>query len=214
MTTPEADRELPAAEGAIEHETVVDLSDPPVRSKRWRVALLAALFFGSLVIMHVTGLSDYVSVERVRAFMESAGAWGFAGFVALFAAGELVHVPGLVFVGAASIAYGQVLGIAASYTGAMTSVATSFLVVRGIGGQPLGEVQRPILRKLLARLETHPIRTIAILRLIFFMSPALNYGLAMSKVRMRDYLIGSAIGLLLPIPLSVLFFDWLAAYVL
>lgn len=210
MSTP--DRESDAEEGAIEHETVVDAA--PSRAKRWRMVALAVFFFGSLAAVKLTGLDDYLDVERVRTFMESTGAWGFAGFVVLFAVGELMHVPGLVFVGAASIAYGEALGIGASYTGAMVSVATSFVVVRAIGGQPLGDVRRPWMRKILARLETHPITTVAILRLLFFMSPALNYALAMSKLRMREYVIGSAIGLSIPIPAAVLVFDRLAAYLL
>lgn len=212
MSSPETER---PAEGAVEHETVIDRAEgPAARAKRWRIALLALLFFGSLAAVKLTGLDDYVDVEGVRRMMESAGAWGFVAFVVLFAVGELMHVPGLVFVGAASIAYGEVLGIAASYTGAMVSVTASFVVVRAIGGQPLGDIKRPFMRKMLARLETQPIRTVALLRLLLFMAPALNYGLAMSRVRLREYVIGSAIGLLLPIPIVVLVFDWLAARLL
>lgn len=212
MSSPETES---PAEGAVEHETVIDRAEgPAARAKRWRIALLALLFFGSLAAVKLTGLDEYVDVEGVRRMMESAGAWGFVAFVVLFAVGELMHVPGLVFVGAASIAYGEVLGIAASYTGAMVSVTASFVVVRAIGGQPLGDIKRPFMRKMLARLETQPIRTVALLRLLLFMAPALNYGLAMSKVRLREYVIGSAIGLLLPIPIVVLVFDWLAARLL
>ncbi|HEY8427369.1 MAG TPA: VTT domain-containing protein [Sandaracinaceae bacterium] len=197
------------AEPSIEHETAVV---PPARSQRARTALLVIFFVGSLAAAKLTGLDEHLDVERVRAFMDSAGALGFLAFLAIFTIGELLHVPGLVFVGAASIAYGEVLGIAAGYTGAMVSVATSFLVVRAIGGQPLGDVKRPWMRTILARLEARPIRTVALLRLVFFMSPALNYGLAMSPVRLREYLIGSALGLAIPIPAAVLFFDWLARW--
>lgn len=195
-----------------EHETVVDeVGDPPARAKRWRIGLLAALFLGSLAIAKLTGLEEYADVERVRALMDSAGAWGVIAFVASFAVGELLHIPGLVFVGAASIAYGQGYGTLAAYVGAMASVTLSFLVVRAVGGQPLGDVRRPFMRKMLARLETRPILTVAVLRGVFWMSPALNYGLAMTKVRLREYLIGSALGLAIPIPIFVFFFEWIAA---
>jgi uncharacterized membrane protein YdjX (TVP38/TMEM64 family) len=52
---------------------------------------------------------------------------------------------------------------------------------------------------------------VAILRLILWMAPPLNYALAMSAVRFRDYVIGSALGLLIPIALASLFFDWVVA---
>ncbi|MCB9597925.1 MAG: TVP38/TMEM64 family protein [Sandaracinaceae bacterium] len=186
----------------------VDASAPAKRSSRLRLLALAAFFVGSLAIAKLTGLSDAIDVETIRRWMDAAGPLGFVGFVVAFAVGELMHVPGVVFVGAASVAYGNVLGSLAAYLGALASITASFYVVRTIGGQPLGEVQRPVVRKILARLDEHPIATIAILRFIFWMAPALNYGLAMSKVRFRDYFIGSALGLVIPIPLVVVFFDW------
>lgn len=195
-----------------EQETFVDLKAR--RNKRLRMAALALFFVGSIVLAKVTGLDEYLDVETVRAMMESAGVLGFLAFLGVFCVGELLHVPGLVFVGAASIAYGSVLGIGAGYLGALLSVTVSFLVVRTIGGQPLADVKRPFMVKILARLETHPIATIAVLRLLFWLSPPLNYGLAMSKVTLRDYLVGSALGLLVPIPMAVLAFDWLAGFLL
>ncbi|HHH27525.1 MAG TPA: TVP38/TMEM64 family protein [Polyangiaceae bacterium] len=197
MTEPESAEQAPA---------------PPEKEKkssRWRLIALAVFFFGSLALAKVTGLSDSINVESIREFMESAGPLGFLGFLAIFALGELMHIPGFVFVGAASVAYGAALGSGAAYLGALASVCTSFVVVRTIGGQPLGDVQRPIVKRMLARLDDRPLRTITGLRLVFWMAPALNYALAMSRVKFRDYLAGSALGLLLPIPLVVIFFDWL-----
>jgi len=181
----------------------------PKRSSRWRLIALAVFFVGSLVAAKLTGLDELVTVESIRAMMDSAGPLGFVAFVVIFAVGELMHVPGMVFVGAASVAYGAAIGSGAAYLGALTSVTVSFFVVRTIGGQPLAQVQRPLVRKLLARLDTHPVSTIAVLRFLFWMAPALNYGLAMSKVRFREYLLGSALGLAIPIPVAVIFFDWI-----
>jgi uncharacterized membrane protein YdjX (TVP38/TMEM64 family) len=48
-------------------------------------------------------------------------------------------------------------------------------------------------------LDDHPIRTVFLLRLVFWMSPPLNYGLAMTEIRLRDYLVGSGAGLVAPI---------------
>lgn len=206
------DESQPAPEP--EHETVIDDSAEaaPARSSRWRMAALAVFFVGSFAVAKYSGLLENVDVDVVRAFMDSAGVWGFFAFVGIFALGELMHIPGMVFVGAAALAYGDALGIAAAYTGAVASVITSFFVVRAIGGQPLAAAKRPWMKKILARLERQPIRTVALLRFFFWLSPALNYGLAMSSVRFREYLLGSAIGLLIPIPLVVLLFDQVAQW--
>ena len=198
-------------EARVEAVDAAEEAAPARRSSRWRLVALAAFFVGSLIVAKVTGLTDSVDVETIRRMMDAAGPLGFVGFVVAFAVGELLHIPGAVFVGAASVAYGSALGALAAYLGALASVTASFFVVRGIGGQPLGEVKRPFVKRMLARLDERPVLTVAILRLIFWMAPALNYGLAMSKVRFRDYLLGSALGLALPIPLMAIFFDWIVS---
>ena len=64
--------------------------------------------------------------------------------------------------------------------------------------------------RLMARLDAHPIRNIVILRIFLQTVPALNYALAMSGVRFRDYLMATLLGLPLPIALYCIFFDYLA----
>jgi len=48
------------------------------------------------------------------------------------------------------------------------------------------------------------------LRMLFQTAPAVNYALAMSGIRFRTYLIGTLIGLPLPIAAYCIFFDVLA----
>jgi len=48
-----------------------------------------------------------------------------------------------------------------------------------------------------------------LLRTLFQTVPALNYTLALSGVRYRDYLVGTLLGLPLPIAAYCLFFDYL-----
>ena len=57
------------------------------------------------------------------------------------------------------------------------------------------------------------IRTVFLLRLFLWLAPALNYALALTHVKYRDYLIGSALGLIVPVAGAALLFDWLFAEV-
>lgn len=186
-------------------ETDTEAAAPPVppaapapgaRHRTWlRIGILAAVTVALVAGAHLSGLGEHLTQERIQRVMSELGVLGFVAFVALFTLGELVHVPGVVFVLAAVVAYGPWLGFGAGLLGAIISLSIAFWVVRLIGGQPLAEVQRPFVRRMLARLDRHPVRTIAILRVLFQMLPALNYALAMSKVRYRDYLLGSVLGL-------------------
>lgn len=58
--------------------------------------------------------------------------------------------------------------------------------------------------------DCRPIKTVLLLRMLFQTLPALNYTLAMSGIRFRDYLIGTPLGLPIPIALYCVFFDYLA----
>ena len=121
--------------------------------------------------------------------------------------GELVHIPGMIFVAAGILAWGQLGGFFVSLLGAVVSVSVSFWVVRALGGKALDRIDKPFMRKMLGRLHARPILTIFILRAIFWVAPPLNYALALSSVRFRDYLVGSTAGLVIPVGLAALVFD-------
>ena len=181
------------------------------RTKWLRIGALVALTVGSIAIAKATGVTDELTRERIQAMMQELGALGFFAFLAVFAVGELVHVPGMAFIAAALLAYGPLLGSAAGLAGTLVSLTVTFFVVRGVGGQPLGDVQRPLLRRALAQLDARPVLTIAVLRVLFQMLPALNYALAMSKVRFRDYVAGSLLGMVPVILVFALAFEWIVA---
>jgi uncharacterized membrane protein YdjX (TVP38/TMEM64 family) len=179
----------------------------PSPVKWWRIGALVVLTVGLLVLGKVTGLTAYLTTERIRTLVVTAGWWGVVLLIALFCVGELVHVPGFVFVAAAVIAYGRLGGGLLGYVGALCSVSVSFFIVRGVGGKPLGAIRWRFVQRILGQLDTHPVRTVTILRSILWLAPQLNYALALSNVRYRDYFIGSALGLALPVTGMVLLFD-------
>jgi uncharacterized membrane protein YdjX (TVP38/TMEM64 family) len=182
--------------------------DPPL-VRWWRLALLATLGVGFFVVGRVTGLNASLSTERIRALTADAGLWGPIAFVLIFCVGELVHVPGVVFLAAAVVAYGRVGGGMLAFLGAVGAGSVSFIVVRTIGGTPLAAMRSSLARRIFSQLDGHPVRTIFLLRQLLWMAPPLNYALALSNVRFRSYLLGTALGLLAPITGLVLLSDQL-----
>lgn len=187
---------------------------PAAKPPAWPRLLALALVLGGLVgLGRAFGLHERLTVEGVRATVGEAGAWGVLVFVVVFCLGELIHIPGLVFVAAGVLCWGQALGGAASYVAALASLALTFAVVRGVGGAPLGGLERPWVQRALARLEARPVATVALLRVVLILSPPLNYALALSPLRFRHYMLGSAVGIVPPILFAVFFFEWLLARV-
>lgn len=181
---------------------------PQPTSKR-RLIALAALIVGLLVVAHATGVTESVTVESLRDTVQRAGAWGYLLLIVIFALGELVHIPGLVFVFAGVVAYGQLVGGILGYVGAVGSVTFSFVVVRTVGGQALEAIEKPWVRKILDGLEARPIRTVVLIRLVMWMAPPVNYALALSGIKLRDYVIGSMVGLAPVIAVFAIFFEQL-----
>ena len=130
-------------------------------------------------------------------------------FILLFVIGMFLSLPGAIFLVAARLAFGPVLGLVFGYGGALLAVSLTFISARFVlPRNPTGEVAfRPRwkpLERAFDRMEAYPIRTVALLRTIFWLSAPFNYAVAASRIRTRDYIIGSALGLLVPVPLIVL----------
>lgn len=162
----------------------------------------------------LTGAHQYLTPEHVRGLVQDAGIWGYVLFVVIFALGELLHVFGLIFVAAGVYAFGQTTGLVLGIIGGIVAVCVSFLVMRAVGGRAFTRIDRPWVRRALRRIDTRPVLTVIVLRLVLIMHPSLNYLLALTSIRFRDYLIGSAIGLVPPISLFVFFFDRLVRWVM
>ncbi|MDP2786828.1 MAG: VTT domain-containing protein [Pseudomonadota bacterium] len=179
--------------------------------KRYRRLLTVALFLGLLLaVFQTTGLRDHFSIEFLRQTVLDNRLGGLLIFILLFALGNLIQIPGWIFLAAAVLALGRTWGGLATYVAASISCVISFLIVRLIGGDALRQMKNRIVTRILGQLDSRPIASILLARVMFQTLPALNYALAMSGVRFRAYLLGTLLGLPLPIALYCLFFDTLA----
>lgn len=174
--------------------------------------LLAVLLFLGLLlaVFEFSGLRDHFSLEFLRQRILDHRIGGLFIFVLVFALGNLIQIPGWVFLAAAVLALGRSWGGLATYIAASISCAVSFSIIRFIGGDALRQLDNRIATRLLGQLDARPVTSILLLRVLFQTLPALNYALALSGVRFRAYLLGTLLGLPLPIAVYCLFFDYLA----
>jgi len=180
--------------------------------KRWR--WVAVLVFAVLLLwlVQASGLRDHLGLQALRDGFSQHRLWGFALFTGMFVLANLMHVPGGFFLAAAVLALGPLWGGLTTYVAACTSCLVTFLVIRALGADALREIKGRLARRLFARLDAHPLRSIVLLRLVFHSVPALNYTLALSGVKLRDYALGTVLGLPVPIGVSTLLFDTLAGW--
>lgn len=176
-----------------------------------RLALLAAVVAALGFLSRATGLKDRFSLERLQDFFQGGGpgrrALSLVLFVAAFCVGEVIQVPAPLFIWVAALSFGRWLGAMYSYVGAVFAVMTSFLLVRSIGGQPIRKIPWPFFNRILDMVENKPVQAVALIWLLFWCVPWVNYIMAMSSVKFRDYVLGSIIGLVVPIFTFALLFD-------
>ena len=179
--------------------------------RRYQRLLGVALFLAILLILfQVSGLRDHFSLSFMRELILQHRAGGLVLFVVLFALGNLIQIPGWIFLAAAVLALGEVWGGLATYLAAVISCAFTFWLIRLMGGDALRQIKGRWAQRMLAQLDARPVVSVVVLRVLLQTVPALNYALAMSGVKFRDYLVGTLLGLPLPIALYCVFFDYLA----
>lgn len=174
--------------------------------------LLAVIAFVCLLLatIEITGLRTHLSLEFLQQQILANKATGLLIFVVLFALGNLIQVPGWIFLAAAVLTLGKTWGGIATYIAACLSCISTFLAIRLIGSDALRQLKNPLAKRILGHLDAHPLRSVTLLRILFQTMPAVNYMLAMSGVRFRHYLAGTLAGLPLPIALYCLLFEYLA----
>lgn len=171
------------------------------------VALLLALVFA---VLELSGIRAQLNLDYLQQQIRDNQAGGLLIFVLAFALGNIAQIPGWVFLAAAVFTLGKTAGGVATYIAASLSCIAIFFAIRLVGGDALRTLESPLAVRLLQHFDRHPVRSVVLLRMLFQTLPALNYTLALTGVKFRDYLIGTLLGLPLPIALYCLFFDFLA----
>jgi uncharacterized membrane protein YdjX (TVP38/TMEM64 family) len=176
--------------------------------KKYARLLLTLLFLVLLfLIFDRLGLREKISIDFIQASFNHHLYLGILIFVALFSLGNLIQIPGWIFLAAAVITLGQVMGGLVTYIAAICSCSITFLLIRLLGGSALQQLESPIAKRLLLRLDQHPLQTIIILRSMFQTAPPLNYTLALTGISFKRYFFGSLLGLPAPIAIYCIVFD-------
>lgn len=171
------------------------------------VVLFLVLMFA---LLELSGIRAQLNLDYLQRQIHDNQVSGLLIFVLAFALGNIAQIPGWVFLAAAVFTLGRTAGGLVTYIAACLSCVATFFAIRLVGGNALRTLESPLAIRLLRQFDAHPIRSIVLLRMLFQTLPALNYTLALSGVKFRDYLIGTLLGLPLPIALYCLFFDFLA----
>lgn len=198
--------EVPGREEANESTAAGDPSkEKCVEEEDWRAwqsflvqwGLVFTLMLVALVLLPyiLKSLGYAVDVRDATETLRHAGWYGVLLFNFMFTMGQLMRMPGFIFLIIGGITWG-VYGLIVNVLALPVVLGVQFVIYRKIGGDSLTKIRSPLLKKVLVLIEQRPITIVTILRLCFLMSPMLNMLLSMTNIRFREYMIGSFLGLL------------------
>src|SRR3990167_4747258 len=101
--------------------------------------LVAVLLFLGLLLgtFELSGLRQHFSLEFLQQRILEHRISGLLIFIVLFALGNLVQIPGWLFLAAAVLTLGRSMGGLATYVAARIWAVVTFLLFRWLGGDPL-----------------------------------------------------------------------------
>ncbi len=184
---------------------------PHLLRRHFRLVLVLVFLATLTIAVEASGIREQFGLVYVREQFDSHPLTGALTFILLFSLGNLIQIPGWIFLAAAVLSLGEIRGAAVTYVAACISCVVTYFVIRLLGGDALRALEGRLARRLLAQLDARPVWSQFCLRTLFQTAPALNYALALSGVRLRHYVLALLLGLPLPIILYTVFFDYLAA---
>ena len=121
-----------------------------------RLFLVIAFLALLLAVFHFSGLRNNFSLAFLhQQFIENEFT-GLLIFVVLFAMGNLIQIPGWIFLAAAVLALGKSWGGLATYIAAVTSCVFTFGVIRSLGGDALRQINNKYAVRILSTLDRLP----------------------------------------------------------
>lgn len=141
-------------------------------------------------------MSDPKSLART---LVALGAWGYLAFVLAYALLQPFGVPGTVFVFAAPLIWPWPTAFALSLVGTMAASVIGFSFARFVARDWIAPRIPARLRKYDDALAKSALRTVFLLRLIFWMPQVLHSFLGVSKVGFWTHFWGSLLGYVPPL---------------
>ncbi len=165
-----------------------------MRRRRTRWLLLA--LFGAAVATALV-YRDEVTIITLQGWIESAGPAAPLLFVALYAVGTVLFLPGSIMTLAGGVLFGPLLGTFYNLLGATLGAMLAFSIARYFAFEWVARKTGPRLERLQAGVEQEGWRFVAFVRLVpLFPFNLLNYALGLTRIRFSQYWLVSAVCML------------------
>ncbi|MCE5211448.1 MAG: VTT domain-containing protein [Deltaproteobacteria bacterium] len=168
------------------------------KKRAWKPLIFLALLVAAIAAVRLSGATQYLQQDKLRALIDSAGAWAPAIYMLIYAVAPVLFLPGLPITIVGGILFGPFWGVVYTITSSTVGASLAFLVARYVArdwvaskliGSKWGKLDREVAK--------HGWKVVAFTRLIpAFPFNLLNYAFGLTKVPFSHYVITTFICML------------------
>jgi len=161
-----------------------------------KALVLLAFIVASVLIVRFTPMKSYLTREALGQVLESAGYWAPVLFILVYTVGVCLFVPGTLLTALGAAIFGAYMGFLYVWVGAMLGASAAFWIGRTLGREFAASLIGDKLKKYDEAIERNGFATVLYLRLIYFPFTPMNFGMGLTRVRFRDYVFGTGLGII------------------
>ncbi|MDR6911393.1 putative membrane protein YdjX (TVP38/TMEM64 family) [Rhodococcus fascians] len=169
--------------------------DRPTRSRRGTTLKLLAAAVVVIAVVIVLGTVDLPDPSFIRDRVASAGPWGIALFVVLYAVLSATPFPASTLTIASGLLFGLAVGATVVVFAATVGAYLGYWGARALGRGQVARTEWDRLRRLDAMLGRRGLLSVLLVRLVPLPFSLVNYAAGVSAVGQRDYVVGTMIGI-------------------
>ena len=161
------------------------------------VIVLLALSTYRYLHAHDMSLRDGLRMAQrdIQSILISLGFFAPIVYILIYVIRPLIFFPTSILTPLSAVIFGPFLGWIYTYVGENIAASVAFLVARSLGGNVLSRFKK--LNLIDEELQEHGLRTVMLLRLVpLFPFDFVNFGLGLTSVSFRNYVVGTALGVL------------------
>ena len=162
----------------------------------FKAGIFLAFIILAIYLIRFTPLKNYLTIQALGDFLETAGYWAPVLFVLIYTVGVCVFLPGTLLTGLGAAIFGAYWGFLYVWIGAMLGASAAFFIGRTLGREFAASLVGDRLKKYDDAIERNGFATVLYLRLVYFPFTPMNFGMGLTKVHFHDYFVGTGLGII------------------
>lgn len=161
-----------------------------------KAMLLLVFVVTAFIVLRFTPAKDFFTTERLGLLLQAAGGWAPLAYILLYSLGICLFLPATLLTAVGAAIFGPYFGFLYVWLGAMLGASLAFLIGRYFGRDFAASLIGGRLKQYDDAIERKGFATVLYLRLVYFPFTPMSFGMGLTKVRFRDYFIGTALGIM------------------